>query len=156
HFFQECAVGLGSIALASLFNEGQTAAKTTLPNPMAPRKGHFPARAKNVIFLFMAGCPGQKELFYPKPKLPEMNGQPIPEEFVKGKRFAFMSSFFGKDRPKLLGSRRKFAQHGKSGAWVSECLPHIAGVADDIAIVRSMATNVFNHAPAKLFLMTGS
>jgi len=159
HFFQECAVGLGSIALAGLFNKashGREPVESRLPNPMAPKKGHFPARAKNVIFLFMAGGPSQLELFDPKPKLQELHGKPIPEEFVKGKRFAFMSSFFGKDLPKLLGTRRKFARHGKSGALVSECLPHIAGIADDIAIVRSMATNVFNHAPAKLFTMTGS
>jgi hypothetical protein len=156
HFFQECALGLGSIALAGMFNQGRAEAGTPLPNPMAPKKGHFPGRAKNVIFLFMAGGPSQLELFDPKPKLQELHNKPIPEEFVKGKRFAFMSSFFGKDRPKLLASRRQFAQHGKCGAWVSECLPHIAGVADDIAIVRSMVTNVFNHAPAKLFLMTGS
>src|SRR5262245_32475189 len=116
HFFQECAVGLGSIALTSLFRR-ECAAGTSLPNPMAPKKGHFPAKAKNVIFLFMAGGPSQLELFDPKPKLQALHGQPIPEEFVKGKRFAFMSSFFGKDRPKLLASRRPFAQHGKCGAW---------------------------------------
>ena len=84
-----------------------------------------------------------------------MNGQPIPDEFIKGKRFAFMDSF-AKATPKLLGTRRKFARHGAAGTWVSECLPHIAGIVDDIAVVRSMATDVFNHAPAKLFVNTGS
>jgi hypothetical protein len=84
-----------------------------------------------------------------------MHGQPIPDSFIKGKRFAFMDTFT-KEVPKLLASKRKFSQHGQSGAWLSECLPHLARVADDVAIVRSVATNVFNHAPAKVFLNTGS
>jgi hypothetical protein len=157
HFFQDCALSLGSIALASLLNEGKSRAAPPAPvNPLAPKKGHFTARAKHVIFLFMAGGPSQLELFDYKPKLAALHGKPIPDEFVKGKRFAFMDSFFAKEKPKLLATRRKFSQHGQSGAWVSECLPHIAGMGDDIAIVRSMATNVFNHAPAKIFLNTGS
>jgi hypothetical protein len=157
HFFRDCAVGLGSIALASLLNEGRGRAGEAPPlvNPLAPKPGHFPGRAKNVIFLFMAGGPSQLELFDYKPKLQGLHGKPIPDEFIKGKRFAFMDTFT-KEVPKLLATRRKFARHGRSGAYVSECLPHIAGIADDIAIVRSMVTNVFNHAPAKLFLMTGS
>jgi hypothetical protein len=157
HFFRECGVGLGTIALASLLNEGQARAGDAAPlaNPLAPKQGHFPARAKNVIFLFMAGGPSQLELFDYKPKLQSLHGQPIPAEFIKGKRFAFMDSFT-KEVPKLLATRRQFARHGRSGAYVSECLPHIGRVVDDLAIVRSMVTNVFNHAPAKLFLMTGS
>jgi Protein of unknown function (DUF1501) len=157
HFFQDCGLGLGSIALAQLLADGQSRAadETPLVNPLAPKKGHFPARAKNVIFLFMAGGPSQLELFDHKPKLQELHGKPIPDEFIKGKRFAFMDTFT-KEVPKLLATRRKFAQHGQSGGWVSDCLPHMAGMVDDIAIVRSLATNVFNHAPAKLFLMTGS
>jgi hypothetical protein len=156
HFFQNCAVGLGSIALASLLNEGQAKADgPALVNPLAPKKGHHTARAKHVIFLFMAGGPSQLELFDHKPKLTALHGKPIPDEFIKGKRFAFMDSFT-KEKPKLLGTRRKFAQHGQAGTWVSECLPHIAGIVDDLAVVRSMATNVFNHAPAKFFLNTGA
>ena len=123
---------------------------------MAPRRPHFRARAKNVIYLFMAGGPSQLELFDYKPKLIELNGQPIPESFVAGKRFAFMNSFAGKDRPKLLGTRRRFARHGRSGAWVSELLPHTAAVVDEISLVHTVATDVFNHAPAKLFMNTGS
>ena len=122
----------------------------------APRPPHFKAKAKNVIYLFMAGGPSQLELFDYKPKLVELNGQPIPESFIKGKRFAFMSSFNAKERPKLLGTRRKFAQHGQAGTWVSEMLPHTAGIVDDISLVTSVATDVFNHAPAKLFMNTGS
>ena len=156
HFFGQCGVGLGAVALASLFNEGRAAADDdALTNPLAPKKPHFPAKAKSVIFLFMAGGPSQLELFDYKPKLNELNGQPIPDEFIKGKRFAFMDTFSAKP-PKLLATRRKFARHGNAGTWVSECLPHTAGIVDDIAVVRSMATNVFNHAPAKLFVNTGS
>src|SRR5262249_36948687 len=104
HFFQECALGVGSMALAGLWNEGR-AAKLDLPNPLAPRKPHFEARAKAVIYLFMAGGPSQLELFDYKPKLNELNGKPVPLEFIKGKRFAFMDSF-AKKVPLLLGTRR--------------------------------------------------
>jgi hypothetical protein len=157
HFFQECAIGLGSLALASLLQDRPTCAGQTaaLVNPLAPKKGHHPARARSVIFLFMAGGPSQLELFDYKPKLNALHGKPIPEEFIKGKRFAFMDTF-AKKVPTLLGSRRTFAPHGQAGTYVSECLPHLAEVVDDLAVVRSMATNVFNHAPAKLFLNTGS
>ena len=155
HFFQQCGVGLGAVALASLMREESRGAEKEpeLPSPLAPKQGHFAARAKRVIFLFMAGGPSQLELFDHKPKLTELNGKPIPEEFIKGKRFAFMDTF---KAPKLLGVKRKFAQHGKQGTWISECLPHIAGVADELTVVRSMQTNVFNHAPAKIFLNTGA
>jgi hypothetical protein len=156
HFLQDCALGLGSVALASLLSDRKVfAAPTPLVNPLAPRPTHFPARTKNVIFLFMAGGPSQLELFEHKPKLQELHGQPIPESFVKNKRFAFMDTF-AKERPKLLATRRKFGRHGRSGEYVSECLPHIAGVVDEIAIIRSMATDVFNHGPAKIFTNTGS
>jgi hypothetical protein len=156
HFFQDCAVGLGSIALASLLGDGRAkAAAPALVNPLAPKKGHHTGRAKQVIFLFMAGGPSQLELFDHKPKLTALHGKPIPDEFIKGKRFAFMDTFT-KEKPKLLATRRKFAQHGQAGTWMSDCLPHTAGIVDDLAVVRSLATNVFNHAPAKIFLNTGS
>ena len=100
--------------------------------------------------LFMAGGPSQLELFDHKPELQKLDGQVIPESYVKNKRFAFL-----KKDAKLLGTQRKFAQHGRSGQQVSECLPHIASISDDIAIVRSMATDVFNHGPAKIFMNTG-
>ncbi len=153
HFFGQCALGLGSLALTSLLGESQAAAPAV--NPLAPKKGHFPAKAKNVIYLFMAGGPSQLELFDYKPVLQGLHGKPIPESFVKGKRFAFMDSF-SKERPKLLATKRKFAQHGKCRTWISEALPHTASIVDDIAIVRSMATDVFNHGPAKIFVNTGS
>jgi hypothetical protein len=154
HFFSECALGVGSMALAGMWNESQAAPETA--NPLAQRKPHFEAKAKRVIFLFMAGGPSQLELFDYKPKLVELHGKPIPAEFIKGKRFAFMDTFADKKVPLLLGTRRKFAKHGRAGTWVSECLPHIAKVVDDVAVVRSVRTNVFNHAPAKLFINTGS
>lgn len=153
HFFGNCALGLGSLALNSLLGESRAAAPAV--NPLAPKKSHFPGKAKNVIYLFMAGGPSQLELFDYKPVLQELHGKPIPESFVKGKRFAFMDSF-AKERPKLLATKRKFARHGKCRTWVSEALPHTAGIVDDIAIVRSMATDVFNHGPAKIFVNTGS
>src|SRR5204863_312643 len=132
HFFANSGVSLGSLGLASLLSDGKLfAAPETLAsialsdaaramNPMAPRQGHFPAKAKAVIFLFMAGGPSQLELFTPKPKLVEMDGQVIPESFVAGKRFAFL-----KKDAKLLGTRRKFRQWGECGATISELLPHL-------------------------------
>ena len=154
--FERCGVGLGSIALASLMNDSLLAdAPRDMAHPLAPRQGHITPRAKNIIYLFMAGGPSQLELWDYKPKLIELNGERIPESFVKGKRFAFMSSF-SKERPKLLGTRRKFERHGQAGTWVSELLPHTASIVDDISVVTSVATDVFNHAPAKLFMNTGS
>jgi len=153
HFFHDCRVGLGSIALATLLNEGRSfaASEATRTHPLAARPTHHPPRAKNVIFLFMAGGPSQLDLFDFKPKLQELHGQVIPESYVANKRFAFI-----KRDAKLLGTKRKFSRRGESGAEMSELLPHLHGVADDLCIVRSMATDVFNHGPAKLFMNTGS
>src|SRR5215218_8374790 len=154
HFFSQCALGLGSIALGSLLNDQLLAADTPkLVNAFAPKPPHFKARAKNIIYLFMAGGPSQLELFDYKPKLVELNGQPIPQSFIEGKRFAFMGSSHG---TKLLGTRREFKQHGQSGAWVSDLFPHTSGIVDDISLVHSCQATLFNHAPAKLFMNTGS
>ena len=155
HFFERCGLGLGSMALSSLMLDDRASATATDANPLAARPGHFPAKAKSIIYLFMAGGPSQFELFEPKPKLQEYHGQPIPESFVAGKRFAFMNTF-SKERPKLLATKRKFEQHGTTGTWVSECLPHTSGVVDDLAFLRSVVTEPINHAPAKLFANTGS
>lgn len=149
HFFSRCGVGLGSIALSQLM----AAPSGKLSNPLQPKKTMFPAKAKNVIFLFMAGGPSQLEMFEYKPKLAELNGKPIPESYTKGKRFAFMDS---SHRNNLLGSKRTFTQHGQSGAWVSDYLPHTAKIVDDLAFVKTCKTDLFNHAPAKLFMNTGS
>ncbi len=152
HFFQECQLGLGRIALASLLAGGVEAlAGDRSSNPLAPQKPHFKPRAKHVIFLFMAGGPSHLELFDYKPKLQELDGQVVPESYVKNKRFAFL-----KKDAKLLATRRKFRRWGQCGAQISELLPHIGSVADELCIIRSMVTEVFNHGPAKLFVNTGS
>jgi hypothetical protein len=106
-----------------------------------------------VIYLFMAGGPSQLELFDFKPKLVELNGQPIPQSFIEGKRFAFMGSSHG---TKLLGTRRRFKRHGPSGAWVSELFPHTATIVDEVSFLMGCKATLFNHAPAKLFMNTGS
>jgi hypothetical protein len=154
HFFRDCGVGLGAMALADLGHSGARAA--TAANPLAPKKTHYAPKAKSVIFLFMAGGPSQFELFESKPELQRLHGQPIPESFVRGKRFAFMDTRFGKERPKLLGTKRKLAPCGGNGLYASECFPNFPRIVDDVAFLRTVATNVFNHAPAKIFLNTGS
>jgi hypothetical protein len=154
HFFRDCQVGLGSLALASLLRDGRLEAApddASKSHPLAARGAHFPAKSKSVIFLFMAGGPSQLELFDPKPRLQEMNGQVIPESYVKNKRFAFI-----KQDAKLLGTQRKFSRCGQSGAEIGDLLPNLQSVADDICLVKSMTTDVFNHGPAKLFVNTGS
>src|SRR5439155_25910596 len=122
HFFGRCAMGLGGIALASLRSDKQLlgAAPGASANPMAPNPPHFKARARSIIYLFMAGGPSQLELFDYKPKLAELNGQPIPQSFIEGKRFAFMGSSHGTN---LLGSRRELKQYGQSGALTGEPFP---------------------------------
>ncbi|HUE72120.1 MAG TPA: DUF1501 domain-containing protein [Pirellulaceae bacterium] len=154
HFFSRCSIGVGSMALASLLAEGGFAAPpAAIRNPLAPKPAHFPAKAKNVIFLFMAGGPSQLDLFEHKPELTRLNGQPIPESYTAGKRFAFMDS---SHRNNLLATKRAFQQHGQSGAWVSDLLPHTAEIVDEISIVTTCKTELFNHAPAKLYMNAGS
>jgi hypothetical protein len=151
HFFQQAGFGIGSLALASLLNENLFAAQTQEPqNPFSAKPPHFAPKVKNIIYLFMAGAPSQIDLFDYKPRLLQYDGQHIPEEMIKGERFAFI-----KGTPKLLGSPYDFKQHGQSGARISELLPHTASVADDLAIIRSMHTTQFNHAPAQIFMNTG-
>ena len=157
HFFSQCFVGLGNIALGGLLGNGKLTAGNVprVENPLAPKAPHFTPKVKRVIYLFMAGAPSQFETWLYRPKLGELDGQPTPDSFLEGKRFAFMERFM-KDKLKLLGPRRKFHQHGQSGTWVSEIFPHMAGVVDDLALVHSLTTENFNHAPAKLFFNTGS
>jgi len=151
HFFENCRVGLGAMALGSMLSGDAAAAPDDATNPLAARPTHFRPRAKNVIFLFMAGGPSHLELFDYKPKLQELHGQQVPESYVKNKRFAFIST-----DATLLGTKRRFARHGESGAELSELLPHTASIADDLCFVKGMVTDVFNHGPAKLFMNTGS
>jgi len=152
-FFSDCGLSLGGIALAALLDREGTAATSGPPRtaPLAARSPHFAPRAKAVIQLFMAGGPSQLELFDPKPKLHELNGQSIPASYTAGKRFAFI-----KPDAKLLGSKRRFTRHGESGAELSELLPHTAAIADQLAFIRTMKTDSFNHGPAKLVLATGT
>src|SRR6516225_7077293 len=141
--------GIGAIALAGMLQRDSRAA--IADNPLTPRAPQFPAKAKSIIYLHMSGAPPQHELFDYKPKLVELHMKPCPDELLKNQRFAFI-----KGHPKLLGTPYKFARHGKSGAWVSELLPHFSKHVDEVAFVRSMWTDQFNHAPAELFLYTGS
>ncbi|MEO2021411.1 MAG: DUF1501 domain-containing protein, partial [Pirellulaceae bacterium] len=155
HFFRDCGLGIGKIACASLLagdmGQAALAAETAAVNPTAARKPHFPARAKRVIYLFMAGAPSQLELFDHKPKLAELEGKPIPASVIKGQRYAFIQPDAA-----VLGPRFRFARHGKSGVEISEMLPHLSKVVDEIAMVRSVHTDLFNHSPAQLFVNTGS
>jgi hypothetical protein len=149
-FFRDCAGGIGTIALAQLLaGEGRAAAPAV--NPLAPKKPHFPAKAKNVIFLFMEGGPSQIDLFDPKPGLEKWHGQPLPPEMTKDLRLAFT-----KPNAAVLASPRKFTPQGQSGIEFSDYIPHIGSCADDICLVRSMHTDAFNHHPGQLMLFGGS
>jgi hypothetical protein len=151
-FFKECGVGLGAIALANLLGGTDAAqAATAGARPLAPKLPHFPGKAKHVIYLFMAGAPSHLELFDYKPQLAKFDGQLPPADLLKDYRAAFINP-----SSKFLGPKFKFAKQGKCGAEISELLPHLANVVDDIAIVRSMVTDAFNHAPGQIFMNTGS
>lgn len=149
HFFHDCGVGLGAIGLTSLLNENLWAANQP-DEPMAVKQPHFPAKAKRVVYMHMAGAPSQLELFDNKPVLKKHDGSKCPDELFKDENFAFIRGV-----PKLLGPRYEFHKHGKSGQEISTLLPHLSEIADDITIVRSMFTDQFNHAPAQLFMQTG-
>src|SRR2546422_2745434 len=152
-FLRQCGVGLGSIALASLLEparaSGTAAAKAT--NLLAPRAPHFAPKAKRVIYLFMGGAPSQLDLFDYKPTLTKYDGKPVPQEVVMGQKYAFI-----KPDAALFATEFKFAKHGQCGAELSEALPHLAEIVDDIAIIKSMTTDAFNHAPGQVMMQTGS
>jgi hypothetical protein len=153
-FFQQCGVGLGAIALGSLMSEGRLFAaggKVTGAHPLAPQQPHFAPKARRVIFLFMAGAPSHLELFDHKPELAKWDGKLPPPDLIKNYRAAFISP-----NSKLLGPKFKFARHGQCGAELSELLPHLATVVDDIALVKSLHTDAFNHAPGQIMMNTGS
>lgn len=147
-FLQQCGVGLGSAALASLMGPSAFAQNA---DPLAVKQPHFPGKAKRVIFLFMAGAPSQLELLDHKPELMQYDGTLPPASLLKNYRAAFIDP-----NSSLLGPRFDFKQHGQSGAWVSELLPHFAEIVDDVTIVNSMVTDAFNHAPAQILMNTGS
>ena len=145
HFLRSAGAGLGAIALASM------GAAPALADPLAPRRPHFPARAKRVIFLHMAGGPSSLELFDYKPDLVRLDGERCPDSLLEGKRFAFIRGV-----PRMLGPQATFRQHGDSGAWVSNHLPHLGQVVDEVAFLKAMHTDEFNHAPAQLLVHSGS
>ncbi len=148
HFLHQSTAGLGAIALGSLLQQDSRAA---VPNPLAPKKPHFAPKAKRVIYLHMTGSPPNLDLFDYKPELIRRSDQDCPDEFVKGKEFAFTSG-----TPKLMGSPRKWSQVGENGMWMSDAIPHFHGIADDLSVVHSMYSDQFNHAPAELLIYTGS
>jgi uncharacterized protein (DUF1501 family) len=151
-FLKDCGVGLGAAALAELLAPARTSSAGEIAaNSLAPRPGHFPAKAKSVIYLFMAGAPSHLEMFDNKPELAKWDGKLPPAELLKGYRAAFINP-----NSKLLGPKFKFDKYGECGAELSELLPHLATVVDDIAIVKSMATDAFNHAPAQILMNTGN
>jgi hypothetical protein len=151
HFFGRLGLGLGAIALGSLLERDGHARSPALPeNPLAPKKPMQTGKAKAVIYLHMAGSPSQIDLFEHKPALTKFHGKDCPDEYLKGKRFAFI-----KGTPKMLGPQFQYGRHGQSGQWISELLPHFASVVDDVCVIRSMCTEQFNHAPAQLFVHTG-
>ncbi|NND07091.1 MAG: DUF1501 domain-containing protein [Saprospiraceae bacterium] len=149
HFLRNCMSGLGALSLSAmidgkLLGNGRVGAKRiAVP--------HFAAKAKHVIFLHMAGAPSQLELFEYKPELQKMDGQKCPPSLMEGKRFAFI-----RDIPYMLGPQAQFAQHGQSGAWVSDYLPKFAKMVDEVCFLRAMHTDEFNHAPAQFFMHSGS
>jgi hypothetical protein len=150
HFLRNCPVGLGALALTGLLGQSGRAAPS-VRNPLAPRPGHYPGKAKNVIFLHLAGAPPHLDMLDYKPELVKRHDQPCPQSLLKGKRFAFTSGV-----PRLLGTPQKFKQYGKGGIWISQVLPGIASIADEITVVKSLYSDQFNHAPAELLLYTGS
>jgi len=157
-FLATSASGIGGMALASmLMGDGLLAQADTAPttgsvtNPLAPKAPHFAPKAKACIFIFLEGAPSQIDMFDPKPKLNELNGQKLPDSFTDKVRFAFIQ----KETAVLMGSPRKFQRYGQSGMEISDYLPHTASCADDICFIRSMHTDAFNHHPGQLMMNTG-
>ena len=153
-FLKQCGLGLGKIALASLLTDAfvskSAAANIAAADALKPRAPHFPGKAKRVIHLFMAGAPSHLDLFDYKPELEKLAGKPLPPSVIAGQRYAFI-------RPDaaVLGPQFKFAKYGQCGAEISEVMPHLAGIVDDICFIKSMKTEQFNHAPGQIFLNTG-
>ncbi len=160
-FLRSGGVSLGAIALSSMLGDSAAANDSSAGNgpggdvsdlnPLSPRSPHFAPRAKRIVYIHLTGSPPHLDLYDYKPELVKRTGQDCPDEFLKGKRFAFTSGV-----PKLLGTPRKFQQHGQGGVWLSDAIPHLHSVADELCVIRSMFTEQFNHAPAELFLYTGS
>ncbi|MEZ4969666.1 MAG: DUF1501 domain-containing protein [Flavobacteriaceae bacterium] len=161
HFIKDCVAGMGSLALGSFFMScnsflgSEDTAKIALTerdiNPLASMPPPYPSKVKSVIYLHMAGAPSQLEMFDYKPTLQKLNNQACPQSLLEGKKFAFIRGV-----PKLLGPQAEFKQHGESGNWVSNFLPHFSKVVDEVAFLKAVNTDQFNHGPAQLFMHTGS
>ncbi|MEI6342839.1 MAG: DUF1501 domain-containing protein [Verrucomicrobiota bacterium] len=152
HFLGKGAHGLGALALGSLLKDARASTSPApIANPLAPRMPHYAGKAKRVIYLHLTGSPPHLDLYDYKPELVKRTGQDCPDAFLKGKRFAFTSGV-----PKLLGTPRTFQRHGEGGIWLSDAIPHLHTVADELCVIRSMTTDQFNHAPAELLVYTGS
>jgi hypothetical protein len=151
HFLRTSSFGLGGLALSSLLGETSQGGLGAVKNPLEARKPHQDPRARRVIYLHLTGSPPHLDLYDYKPQLVRRDGEDCPESFLKGKRFAFTSG-----TPKLLGTRRTFKQYGEGGIWLSDAVPHLQTVADEMCMIKSMSTDQFNHAPAELLLYTGS
>jgi hypothetical protein len=156
HFLMESAMGLGSLALASLIGGCKSNVASSLTSfdpahPLAPKAPPFIGKAKSVIYLHMAGAPSQLELFDYKAELAKMDGQDCPQSLLQGKQFAFIRGV-----PKMLGPQATFTQQGQSGLWLSNYIPHLGGIADEICLLKAVTTDQFNHAPAQLLMQTGS
>jgi hypothetical protein len=157
HFIKSCTLGMGGLALSSLFGAcgNSTGTQSSLAgaklNNMYPKAPQFPGRVKSVIYIHMAGAPSQLELFEYKPELEKLNGKACPPSLLEGKRFAFIRGV-----PQMLGPQAKFEQHGDSGAWISNYLPHLSTIADELTFLKAVHTDQFNHAPAQLLMHTGS
>ncbi|MDB4629153.1 DUF1501 domain-containing protein [Akkermansiaceae bacterium] len=149
HFFKKCSMGLGGVALSEMLTTDAMGLEAP-DNPLLPKLPHFAPKAKRVIYLHLTGSPPHLDLWDHKPELVKRDGEECPDEYIKGKKFAFTSG-----TPKLMGSPRTFKQYGKNGLWMSDAIPHLHGVADDLCIINSMTTDHFNHAPAELFVHTG-
>ena len=154
HFLSKCGLGLGALWFAGQTGRAWGAAAPLIKDPASPLAAApppFAPRVKRVIYLHMAGAPSQHELFDYKPELQKLNGKECPQEFLEGKQFAFIQG-----TPKMLGPQFSFQQHGQSGAWVSERLPHFSSMVDDVCFIKSMHTDQFNHGPAQLLVHTGT
>ena len=154
YFLRECMGGLGALWLATQAGEARGARDVLKKDPARPLAAIEPpsqARARRVIYLHMAGSPSQLELFDYKPELQKYDGRDCPKTFVEGKQFAFIQGI-----PKLLGSVYPFKQGGQSGQWISDRLPHLETVIDELCFIKSMWTDQFNHGPAQLLIHTGS
>ncbi|MGR3811042.1 DUF1501 domain-containing protein [Jiulongibacter sp. NS-SX5] len=157
NFLKETFMGLGGLAMGGVFSAcgGNSALKEAslfdTSNPLMARAPHFAPKARSVIYIHMAGAPSQLELFDYKPELQKLNGMDCPQSLLEGKKFAFIRGV-----PKMLGPQAKFSQHGDSGSWISNYMPHLQSIADELTFIKTVTTDQFNHAPAQLLMHTGS